>query len=114
MRIVTSTYKKPANLLIGALQKYCEEILSQPQRFGVYNLKDLEDKLWQFAVAQQPSYRKCDLAKLDVISHSNLVHEYYHLLYNGERSMIFITARPDAYEKAFRDYDNLQQPAVRN
>jgi len=89
-------------------------LLSNPQQYGIGNLKDLEDQIWQFAEAQQHSFQRCDLSKLEVISHSNPVHQYYHLLYNGKRSMIFIDARPDAYEKAFRDYDNLKKFALKN
>ena len=111
MRIVSSTYKKPANLLIAAMQKYCIELLLQPQQYDINNLKDLENKLWRFAIEQQQNFKKCDLTKLDVVSNSNLIHEFYHLLH-GERSMIMIFARPDAAEKAFRDYDDQRRSSL--
>ena len=105
MRIVNVTYKKPANLLFAALQEYCGELLSAPEQHCIYSLADVEVKIWQRARDLQTVYPRCSLDKLEVYSHQNLVHQFYHLLYNDERSMIVISARPDEYEAAFREYD---------
>jgi hypothetical protein len=105
MRIIEITYRKPANLLIDALQKHCKMLLADTASHGIHSLKDLEDRLWSFAEQQQAYFPKCSMDRLDVISHSNAVHEWYHLLYMGEKSMIQVSARPDTFEKAFREYD---------
>ena len=105
MRIVSVTYKKPANLLFAGLQNYCRELLSAPQRHGVYSLVDVEDKLHGHAKELQKVYPRCSLDKLVVYGHRNMVHQFYHLLYNDKKSMISISARPDEFEAAFRDYD---------
>jgi hypothetical protein len=105
MRIVSVTYKKPANLLIAALQKHCKTLLSAREQNGVQNLQDVEAKLWQYATELQSVYPRCSLDKLDVISHQNIAQQFYNLLYNDEKPMITIFARPDDIEAAFRDYD---------
>jgi hypothetical protein len=105
MRIVEITFRKPANLLIDALQKHCRMLMSDTVSHEINGLKDLEDRLWSFAEQQQSRFPKCSMDSLDVISHGNAVHEWYNLLYRGEKSMIQVSARPDAYEKAFREYD---------
>lgn|GEM_PF-3768469 len=106
MRIVEINYHKPANSLIAALQKYCMTLMSAPEQHDIFSLKDLEDKIWKFAEEQHATSPKCKLDNLEVISDSNMVHEWYNLLYRGEKSMITISARPDAFESAFRDYDD--------
>ncbi len=105
MRIVSVTYKKPANLLLAALQTYCRTLLAAPEQHGIFSLGDLEEKIGQHAKTLQTLYPRCAPDKLNVYCHHNAVHQFYHLLYNGENSMISISARPDEYEAAFRDYD---------
>lgn len=108
MRIVEVTYGKPANLLIGSLQNYCQELMRMPENNGICRLKDLEDKIWLYAEMQKSKFPKCRIDKLEVISHANVIHEWYNLLYNGEKSMISVFARPDITERAFMEYDNMR------
>jgi hypothetical protein len=105
MRIINVTFKKPANLLISALQQHCRQLIAQPEQNGISSLKDLEDSIWAFAKAQQPLFPRCKLEDLEAISDANILHQFYNLLYKEEKSMITIFARPDAIEKCFRDYD---------
>ena len=105
MRIVEITYRKPANLLINAVQEHCKMLISDIASHGIKGLKDLEDQLWLFAEEQQARFPKCEMDSLDVISYSNTVHEWYNLLYKGKKSMIQIWATPDAFERDFREYD---------
>lgn len=109
MRIVDINFQKPANLLIAALQKYCSEIIAEPLLHGIGSLKDVEKRIWNYAKTLQDKFPKCSLDNLEVIAHSNQTQEYYNLLYRGEKSMIFIFARPDQYESAFREYDASQK-----
>lgn len=107
MRVVEVTYNKPANLLIKSLQEHCEKLMAAIPDNGINSLKELEKEIWQFAESQHGNYPKCNLSKLEVISRANVLHEFYNLLYNGEKSMISIFARPDDIEAAFREYDAL-------
>jgi hypothetical protein len=113
MRIVEINYHKPANQLIRSLQNHCAELMSMPQQNGITSLKDLEDMIWEYAESQQPNFPKVDIKRLAVISHANVLHEWYNLLYNGEKSMITIFARPDSIEKAFRDSDQARLPKIK-
>jgi hypothetical protein len=108
MRIVEVTYHKHANLLVEALQKYCRILVSEPQRNGISSLKDIEDSIWKYAEKIRPNFPNCNLEKLEVVSHTNILHEWYNLLYKGEKSMISIFARPDGSEMAFREYDQMK------
>ncbi len=105
MRVVEITYKKPANLFVDDLQKYCMTLMAQPEQHGINSLKDVESKIWEYAKMQQAVYPRCKMDDLEVISDSSIIREWYNLLYKGEKSMITISARPDAYEKCFRDLD---------
>ena len=107
MRVVEVTYNKPSNLLIKSLQKQCEKLMAAIPDNGINTLLELEKEIWQFAESQRDNYPKCNLSKLEVISRANILHESYNLLYNGEKSMISIFARPDDIEAAFREYDAL-------
>ncbi len=109
MRIVSVTYKKPVNQLFAALQTYCRALLSEPDRHGIYSLIDIENKIRDQAKELHKIYPKCSLDKLEIYSHQNAVHQFYHLLYNDEKTMICISARPDEYEAAFRDYDKARR-----
>ncbi len=105
MRIVSVTYRKPVNQLFAALQTYCQALLSEPDQHGIDSLAYVENKIWDQAKELHKIYPRCSLDKLEVYSHQNAVHQFYHLLYNDERTMICISARPDEFEAAFRDYD---------
>jgi len=108
MRIVEITYHKPANLLVEALQKHCRMLMSEPQQNSINSLKDIENSIREYAEQIQPNFPKCKLENLEVISRANILHEWYNLLYKGEKSMISIFARPDGLEMAFREYDQMK------
>ena len=105
MRIVEVNYSKPVNLLIAALQRHCMHLLANPEQYGVYSLANLEDKIFDFAKKNQAAYPRCKVTDLEVISNSSIISEWYTLLYKGEKSMISILVRPDAYEECFRELD---------
>jgi len=82
--------------------------MSEPQQNSINSLKDIEDSIRKYAEKNQPNLPKCKLENLEVISRANILHEWYNLLYKGEKSMISIFARPDGLEMAFREYDQMK------
>ncbi len=80
MRIVEITYHKPVNLLVEALQKYCSLLISEPQRNGINNLKDIEDSIRIYSEKVQHSFPNCSLGNLEVVSRSNILHEWYNFI----------------------------------
>ncbi len=106
MRVIEITYKKPANLLIEALQKHCSALMAEPEIYGITTLKDIENKIWEHAKTQQGSFPRCSLDNLEVILNRTITSEWYNLLYRGEHTMISIFARPDAYADCFLELDN--------
>lgn len=106
MRVVEVNYRKPANLFIAALQQHCLHIMAEPQTHGIMHLQDVENEIWAKAQKEQFLNPRCKIDDLEVISNYTITFQWYNLLYKGEKSMITIFARPDAYERCFRELDS--------